>query len=204
MGFGPFLEIAMKKLPPIEELRRLFSYDPETGILTRKISTSSNARAGDEAGGLDKDGYKTLRVCGKKYQAHRICYAIYHGVDPHPMQIDHINHDRSDNRIENMRLVSHQENGKNQSKYANNTSGVTGVDWNKRNNKWRARIKLNSKLKDLGYFTNKADAISARRAAEKKYGYHENHGDVGSPKNDIGDLIGQLNLIPIEKEVDIA
>jgi len=167
----------MKRLPPIEELKRLFDYDPSTGILTRKVSTNPRARAGDEAGWLEHYGYRKVNVCGKCFPVHRICYAIYHGVDPYPMQIDHINHDRSDNRIENLRLVSHQENSKNQKRRSDNNSGVTGVVWNKRDNRWVAQIRLNGKSKSLGYFTNKADAIAARRAAEEKYGFHENHGD---------------------------
>lgn len=192
----------MKKLPPIEELRRLFEYDPKTGILTRKISTSSNALAGDEAGCyfLNKR-YRCVQIAPKMYLAHRICYAIYHGVDPYPMQIDHINHDGLDNRIDNFRLVSHQENLKNQKKRSDNSSGSVGVSWVETRNKWLARIKANGKSKHLGYFTNKSDAIAARKAAEKKYGYHENHGDSEYQKNDIGDLDARLTLTPTEENI---
>lgn len=167
----------MKRLPPIEELKRLFDYDPQTGILRRKISTGRRTRAGDEAGSLKPIGYRQVGIAGNLFYVHRVCYAIYHGADPYPMQIDHINHDRSDNRIENLRLVSSQENAKNQKKNSNNTSGVAGVSWQKNRNKWIAQIIVNGKYKHLGCFTNKNDAIAARRAAEKKHGFHENHGD---------------------------
>jgi len=170
----------MKKLPPIEELKRLFHYDPESGVLTWKIRTANRVRVGDEAGSLLNTGYKKVQTCRNSFQVHRICYAIYHGVDPCPMQIDHINHDRTDNRIDNLRLVTRQENNRNKSKQSNNTSGVSGVFWEKKRNKWRATVWLNGKFEHVGYFANKADAIAARRAAEKKYGFHDNHGDWDS------------------------
>lgn len=189
----------MKKLPPIEELKRLFHYDPDTGILTWKVSTSNRVRAGDEPGRLLNDGYKQLGVCGKRFATHRVCYAIYHGVDPHPMQVDHINHDRLDNRIDNLRLVSNQENHKNRSKSPRNTSGVTGVYWHKQKNKWHAKIKSNGKNKHIGYFTNKADAIAARRAAEKKYGFHENHGDWEDQQPDTAPEMKLALFVPVAK-----
>lgn len=166
----------MNKLPPIEELKRLFHYDPETGSLTWKIRRQ-RMRVGDEAGFVQSSGYRRVKVNASNFKGHRICYAIFHGVDPYPMEVDHINHNRSDNRIQNLRLVSHRENGKNQKKHAHNTSGYAGVSWRKQNKKWHARITVNGKKKHLGYFTNKSDAIAARRAAEEKYNFHENHGD---------------------------
>jgi len=91
-------------------------------------------------------------------------------------QIDHINHVRDDNRIINLREVTHSENHKNRTKQSNNTSGVTGVHWLEEKERWQAYIKGDDKKIHLGTFKNKNDAISARKEAEIKYNYHSNHG----------------------------
>lgn len=82
---------------------------------------------------------------------------------------DHINRNPLDNRKDNFRLATHQENIRNSSKSKNNTSGFIGVSWNKNDNKWRAYIKIDYKQKYLGKFINKEDAITARLKAEKEY-----------------------------------
>ncbi len=194
----------LKRLPPIEELRRLFDYDPETVIVTRKVTTNNNAKKGDVVGRKTVHGYFRVAVINpygyiESFGLHRICYALYYGRDPYPMQVDHLNHDRVDNRICNLRLVTHQENGKNQRQRKDNTSGTCGVCFHKRDNKWHAQIRTNGKNKSLGYFTNKADAIAARRAAEIKYGYHKNHGydneaPEDKPRIKISDEVRQLSL----------
>jgi len=189
----------MKRLPPIEELRRLFDYDPETGVVTRKVTVGRRAKKGDVVGNKDALGYLHVEFNGKKLKLHRVCYALYHGRDPYPMQCDHINHDRADNRICNLRLVTHQENARNQKKRKTNTSGHCGVHFKKERQKWQARICTNKKERHLGYFTNKAEAIAARKAAEIKYGFHENHGyDHDAPEQEppieISDEVRQLSL----------
>ena len=92
------------------------------------------------------------------------------------MQVDHINHDRTDNRIENLRLVNANENGKNQKASVRNKSGVVGVSWKKSKNKWHSQIMVNGKQIHLGFFDNIDEAKKARIDAERKYGFHENHG----------------------------
>jgi len=91
-------------------------------------------------------------------------------------QIDHINGDRCDNRLLNLRVVSPQVNAMNRSNRSDNTSGCLGVCWHPSTQKWRARIKVMGKQKSLGLFAEKIDAICARKDAEKKYGFHRNHG----------------------------
>ncbi|MDC4245583.1 HNH endonuclease [Clostridium perfringens] len=83
--------------------------------------------------------------------------------------VDHINHNTLDNRKENLRVVTNQQNGMNRKLGIDNTSGVTGVSFNKRNNKWISQIGYNGKLKYLGYFDNLDDAIKVRKKAERKY-----------------------------------
>jgi len=92
---------------------------------------------------------------------------------PSGMCIDLINRDTLDCRKANLRLCTHTINMINRSMQKNNTSGVIGVQWCESRNKWRARIVVNKKTLDLGYYHNKEDAISARREAEAKYGYSE-------------------------------
>lgn len=92
------------------------------------------------------------------------------------MQIDHINGIRSDNRICNLRLVDCKENAKNQRKNKRNKNAFGGVFFNKQKKKYVSRIKVNGKSIFLGYFNLIDDAIAARKEANKKYGFHENHG----------------------------
>lgn len=92
------------------------------------------------------------------------------------MNIDHIDHDRSNNKKENLRTVTVKENNKNASIRSDNKSGICGVSFRKRRNKWVAQIRVSGKNKTLGWFSNIEDAKSARYRAEKEYGFHHNHG----------------------------
>mgnify|MGYP005970530411 FL=1 len=92
------------------------------------------------------------------------------------LQVDHIDHDRLNNRPENLRLVSQHENLKNVSKKALNTSGIVGVSYITRDRRWVAQICIDKKNTNLGYFKTLEEAAAVRKAAEIKYGYHPNHG----------------------------
>ena len=151
-----------------EQLRSILHYSPETGIFTRKVSTSNSVKVGDVAGSLDGDGYLQIKVCSRKYRAHRLAWLHVYGEWPTD-QIDHINRNRSDNRIANLREVTNKQNLQNTGKRSNNTSGHPGVRWHKRASKWRACIKHDYKHIHLGYFSILEEAISARKAAEKLY-----------------------------------
>ena len=151
-----------------EELRSILDYNPDTGIFTRKVSTANSVKVGDVAGCSNGGGYLNIMVCSRKYQAHRLAWLHTHGVWPKD-QIDHINRIRTDNRIANLREVSHKQNQQNKSKRHDNTSGHPGVYWNKQNSKWQAKIAHNYKDIHLGYFATLEEALSARKAAEKLY-----------------------------------
>ena len=88
---------------------------------------------------------------------------------PKDKVVDHVNHDPLDNRKENLRVCTHQENIMNSSLSKNNTSGITGVAWDKQHNKWRSQIKINRKSITLGLFNTKEEAIEARKQAELEY-----------------------------------
>jgi hypothetical protein len=116
-------------------------------------------------------GYRHGAIFGKNVLAHRAAWAITHGEWPSD-QIDHVNGDPADNRLENLRVVTSRQNSMNMKANSRNSSGVMGVSWNKANDKWRAHIAG----KTLGDFRCKDDAIRARKQAEEKLGYHPNHG----------------------------
>lgn len=151
-----------------KELISRFGYDPVTGLIT-------NTGTGSIAGVKHVKGYLTISYKGKGYLAHRLAWLLYYGEWPEK-QIDHINHDKKDNRIKNLRCVSNFDNHRNMPRQKNNKSGVTGVFWYERYMKWTAYIKVSGHRKHLGYFELFDDAVKARKDAEKYYGFHKNHG----------------------------
>ncbi len=90
--------------------------------------------------------------------------------------LDHIDGNPSNNSLDNLREVTHQENCKNRVTPVNNKSGVQGVGWFEPAKSWRAYIRVNSKLKHLGYYKDLEKAKEVRKQAEKAFGFHENHG----------------------------
>lgn len=127
------------------------------------------------AGKITKNGYVSIGANWIKAYAHRIVWFMHYGEIQKGFDIDHINHDRTDNRIENLRLVSRSENLKNKGKVLS-SSGEMGVYWNERAKKWEAALNVNGKKKYLGLFDTVDDARNARVKADRVYGYHENHG----------------------------
>lgn len=151
----------------------LFDYDHTTGILSWK-KTSAKVTC------KNRDGYVVLKVENRQYRAHRIIWDMFNPDDllRPGEQIDHINHDRSDNRLCNLRKVTASENHRNTKLASNNRSGVTGVYWFQRAGKWKGTIKVNGKNVHLGYFDDLSTARAAQADAENKYGFHDNHGKI--------------------------
>lgn len=162
------------------ELKRLLGYNEITGEFTWRVSRS-NVKVGSVAGCkfTDQRGkqYIVIKINRKSYKAHRLVWMHVHGCWPRN-EIDHENGNGCDNRLGNLRDVTHLEQHKNRRRPITNTSGTIGVCFHKQCNKWAAKIKVNKKQLHLGLFANKADAISARKTAEQKYEFHENHGSV--------------------------
>lgn len=113
-------------------------------------------------------GYVHARIDGKLVQLHRFLFNLDNKLEDN-LVIDHINHDTLDNRMSNLRICTVQQNMMNCKRSKNNTSGVTGIWFDKSRNKWAAELMLNRKKKYLGRFVNKEDAIKARKEAEIKY-----------------------------------
>lgn len=179
------------ELPDIDYLRQRLRYEPDTGKLYWRDCASMPARwlsrwAGTEAFTAgDNNGYRQGCVDNKLYRAHRVIWALHYGAWPSG-HIDHIDHDTSNNRISNLRIVSRAENNRNASMRRDNKSGVTGVYEEPRGTKrWRAYARFNNELKCLGLFFTKEEAVDARKNAEKQFGFHENHGRPKLPGHEV-------------------
>ena len=156
------------------DIKKYLRYDAETGKIFWKLNKDS-AKAGNEAGWGGIEHYHRLEINGKRYYAHRIAWLLTYGSWPE-YHIDHINGNKKDNRLTNLRDVSITENARNKKIYKNNTSGTIGVCFDKSKQGYVANITINGKYKNLGLFKNKEEAIAARAAANIKYNFHENHG----------------------------
>lgn len=176
-------------LPHVSFLRQILSYDPEAGQLNWLPRPSSHFRsekscrawnsnfALDLAGSKNSSGYICVMIGSNRYRAHRLAWAIHHGVSPLGV-IDHINGCPWDNRIVNLRDVTLSENQRNSRLPVTNTSGACGVSIHKGRGKWQARIRYGGKTRYLGLFDTKDEAISARLSAQIQHGYTERHGQI--------------------------
>lgn len=161
-----------------EEVARLFTYDRETGVLYWRNRNRTTTRHKYVAGTIkgNNNGYRHVGIKGKIYQEHRIIMMLCFGHIPENAEIDHINHVRDDNRLANLRFVTRRENQRNKSVSSKSTTGVTGVYFYKRLQKYIARIRVNREFIHLGVFDTLEGAAEARRQADRKYKFNNNHG----------------------------
>lgn len=154
----------------------VFNYD--NGVLYWKIRPCKNLPVGFRAGAINKTGYRYVSYKDRKYKVSHIVWLLHNPDDfiKPGEQIDHINHNRADDRIEKLRKTTNKGNSRNRSLRVSSKSGVTGVYWRQDVSKWRATIKVDGVEMHLGFFANLDDAIKARATAEVEYGFHENHG----------------------------
>ena len=180
-------EVWKTSLDPAD-IRQLLDYDQETGALTwrprrreafsryqdwkRWVNLFAGRVAGSNSGAL---GYRQVFIFRRNYKAHRVAWAIHYGEWPDG-QIDHINGDTGDNRIENLRVVTNAENQRNSKHRANNSSGRIGVHWCAKGEKWAATIAGGGRRVSLGLFVDFDAACAARAEAEREFGFHPNHG----------------------------
>lgn len=178
------------------ELVYLIKYDPETGILTwlprplwmfkteRECVLWHKRFSGKEALKYATNGYKAGKIHGHRLLAHRVAWLLHYGKWP-DKNIDHLNGDRSDNKIQNLRDVDAGVNQRNRKMSSRNTSGFTGVKRCKKTRAWIAFIRVNGKNKILGRYNFKEDAIRSRERANTKYGYTPRHGRKELPPLDL-------------------
>jgi|32_taG_2_1085360.scaffolds.fasta_scaffold107602_2 hypothetical protein len=140
-----------KPLPPLAELQKAFDYDPETGAILRN---------GKPAGWLKEDGYLLVSYKNKKFRQHRIAYYLGTTVDPGSLDVDHVDGNRSNNALHNLRLATRQQNKRN----SKQTKGYTY-----RRGRWQAQITLDGSCKYLGAYKTKEEAAAAYAKAAQKY-----------------------------------
>lgn len=154
------------------ELKEKLSYNPDNGLFTW-------IKSGKNAGWLHDKGhskkYWRIEINKKCYYRSRLAWLYIHGEMPEC--IDHINQNQLDDRIKNLRNVSHAENMKNKKIPKNNNTGVIGVHFDRALRKFVSVIGVNGKQLKLGCFGNLFDAACARKSAEISYEFHKNHGN---------------------------
>lgn len=171
-----------------EYLHECFITDPDNGLLFWKerpihhfasegaMKLINTRCAGKEAGCMGSDGYLRVRFKGRSHLLHRIMWELINGRIPNEMQVDHINHNRSDNRICNLRLATKKENLKNKSRSKLNTTGESGISYRQDVNKFMARVSINGHRHSIGCFETVEQARVARSKVLAEHGFHSNHG----------------------------
>lgn len=154
-----------RELLELARLKELLHYDHETGLFVWAKSNSNRALAGSIAGRRqNSNGYKEIQIDGRLHKAHRLAWFYMHGEWPD--QIDHMNGDRTDNRISNLRSVTIEHNNHNQkSAHKNNKTGLLGVSV-RTDGKFQAEIRVRRKKIYLGCFSTANDAHSAYMTAK--------------------------------------
>ena len=154
-----------------KELKALVEYDQDTGVFIWKPrehnSKFTSVFAGKVAGRIANNGYADICIHYKRFGAHRLAWLYVTGQ--WPVEIDHINGDRADNRFENLRNCTHIENCQNYGVRASNKSGFTGASLHRKSGLWRASIRANGRVKHLGVHKTPQEAHEAYLAAKRKF-----------------------------------
>ena len=154
MGKGREIELTQ------DELQRMFYYDGYN--LIWKVRLSNRTKVGNIAGYINTIGYNTIRINKRLYHAHRLIWVYHYGSIDKDLEIDHDNRIRSDNRLDNLKLGTHQQNQW-------NLSNTIGCCYDKKRKKWRSRIKVNSKTIYLGGYNTEEEGHQAYLDAKKVY-----------------------------------
>lgn len=182
------MKVSPINLPDVSYLTECLDYERDSGLMFWKVRPLNHFQCKPEfqqrtfkawnkkyAGKLAMNhsqsphGYKVGRLDKVNYLAHRIIWKLVNGVDPD--EIDHINGQRTDNRIDNLRSVTPQKNQRNRSPRHDSVSGIVGVYFIPKTGHWQTNIRVGGRPKYLGTFSKLSDAVCARKKAEKKYGY---------------------------------
>jgi len=159
--------ISEKVIPTEQRLKELLNYDPTTGDFTWLIKYCHKVMVGNIAGytSLGRKNYIHIGIDSVIYPAHRLAWFYTYGEWP-KYEIDHINMNKNDNRINNLRLSYPGPQQFNTGIFSHNTSGFKGASWDKATKTWRAYIQIKGKFIGLGYFKNIEDAVFARKNKE--------------------------------------
>ena len=152
-------KIKPEELLTVKDISKYLSYDKDTGHFTWLVNTTTR-NVGDIAGNTNWRGYTSIWINAKQYAAHRLAWAVCNGSWPNG-DIDHINEDKSDNRISNLRQATRSQNMFNRGKNKNNTSGFKGVAFCKDTGRWRAQMSIYGKSIKIGRFDTKEEAAKA-------------------------------------------
>lgn len=170
----------------IEVLKQLIAYDAESGNLIWKVrgrefftsdricNSWNGSYAGKVAGCVDGKGYVKVALFNKGYRGHRVAWAVYYGEwPPADMEIDHIDTNSLNNRIDNLRLVTRGQNECNKRKRRNTKSPLKGVSWNGQKKKWMATLAIDGKVRKIGFFSTDLEAhLCYCEAAAREYGQY--------------------------------
>lgn len=168
-----------------EDLRALIAYSPVDGVFRWRKSPGSRELLDGEAGTVMRTSFADYRVITitvdgiqRRYLAHRLAFLYMNGALPnYPEEVvDHIDGNGLNNKWGNLRITDHIGNSRNQKISVRNTSGVTGVSWDKSVGAYQVYITVRGKKIHLGYADDLQEAAIMRRDAERRFGFHENHG----------------------------
>jgi len=173
------LSLQAKQYTNKKKLFDLFSYAPDTGYLYWKKKINPAIKLGVPIGINNKSKYCTVRIYKQDCYVHRIVYKMFIGRLHIDKQVDHLDGNTKNNRLNNLELKTHAENSKNRRLISSNTSGFTGVGWCKNMRKWRAYIhQVDGKMLIIGYSKDILKAAKLRANSLKKYGYSKHHGEI--------------------------
>jgi hypothetical protein len=147
-----------------QRLKEILSYNPEMGLFTW-LASAGRAKVGDVAGTINGQGYRHIKIDGKKHLGHRLAFLYMNGAFPKE-HTDHIDGNPANNRWSNLRECTRAENLQNKASHKNSSSKYPGVCWHKQCKKWKTQIMINGKRKFLGYFETEEAAYQAYCAAK--------------------------------------
>ena len=154
------------KLLAHHRLIQMLQYVSTTGVFIWKVYRNQLVREGAVAGSINYRGYIDITIDGIKHQAHRLAWFYVHRY--WPINLDHRDRNKRNNRIKNLRPASVSQNTMHSGLYVSNTSGIRGIRWDNRLQKWQARIGYRHQMLRLGWFSTKTDAARARCIAERQ------------------------------------
>jgi hypothetical protein len=142
-------------------LKESLRYEPKTGVFYSLVS-------GKLSGYVDIQGYVIIQINYNKYKAHRLVFLWENGEFP-PKMVDHIDGNRANNKLSNLRYCDNQQNQRNRKRSSDNTSGHKGVSWDNSKGRWRVTIRLDNSRKHLGYYKDLEQAAKVACKAQAKH-----------------------------------